>query len=94
MKTAQLYRYSLPVETGIILRNRRLKQRDGLIIHLQHADKEGWGEIAPLPEFSQETLAEAEIAVRQWIEKWLNHQDDSLTSYPPSVAFGVSSALA
>ncbi|WP_337692435.1 hypothetical protein, partial [Glaesserella parasuis] len=27
MKTAQLYRYSLPVETGIILRNRRLKQR-------------------------------------------------------------------
>ncbi|ATW45576.1 o-succinylbenzoate synthase [Glaesserella parasuis] len=94
MKTAQLYRYSLPVETGIILRNRRLKQRDGLIIHLQHADKEGWGEIAPLPEFSQETLAEAEIAVRQWIEKWLNHQDDSLTSYPPSVAFGVSCALA
>ncbi|MDP0406132.1 o-succinylbenzoate synthase, partial [Glaesserella parasuis] len=77
MKTAQLYRYSLPVETGIILRNRRLKQREGLIIHLQHADKEGWGEIAPLPEFSQETLAEAEIAVRQWIEKWLNHQDDS-----------------
>ncbi|MFW9339308.1 o-succinylbenzoate synthase, partial [Glaesserella parasuis] len=56
-----------------------------MIIHLQHADKEGWGEIAPLPEFSQETLAEAEIAVRQWIEKWLNHQDDSLTSYPPSV---------
>ncbi|MDP0364874.1 o-succinylbenzoate synthase, partial [Glaesserella parasuis] len=60
-----------------------------MIIHLQHADKEGWGEIALLPEFSQETLAEAEIAVRQWIEKWLNHQDDSLTSYPPSVAFGI-----
>ncbi len=94
MKTAQLYRYSLPVETGIILRNRRLKQREGLIIHLKQADKEGWGEIAPLPEFSQETLAEAEIAVRQWIEKWLNHQDESLTSYPPSVAFGVSCALA
>lgn len=94
MKTAQLYRYSLPVETGIILRNRRLKQREGLIIHLKQADKEGWGEIAPLPEFSQETLAEAEIAVRQWIGKWLNNQDDSLTSYPPSVAFGVSCALA
>ncbi|WP_423972790.1 hypothetical protein, partial [Glaesserella parasuis] len=29
---------------------------------MKHADKEGWGEIALLPEFSQETLAEAEIA--------------------------------
>ncbi|VTU06807.1 O-succinylbenzoate synthase [Actinobacillus indolicus] len=93
-KNVSLYRYTLPIETGIILRNRRLKQREGLIIHLQQADKEGWGEIAPLPEFSQETLAEAEVAVRQWIEKWLNHQDESLTSYPPSVAFGVSCALA
>lgn len=94
MRTVQLYRYVLPVETGIILRNRRLKQREGLIIHLQQADKEGWGEIAPLPEFSRETLAEAETAVCEWIEKWLANQDERLDHYPSSVAFGISCALA
>ncbi|AUI65424.1 MULTISPECIES: o-succinylbenzoate synthase [Glaesserella] len=94
MKTAQLYLYAIPVETGVILRNRRLKQREGLIIHLQQDDKEGWGEIAPLPEFSLETLAQAEMATREWIEKWLANQDESLDDYPPSVAFGISCALA
>ncbi|WP_150538895.1 o-succinylbenzoate synthase [Actinobacillus vicugnae] len=94
MRKAQLYRYQIPVETGVILRNRRLKQREGLLIKLAEADQIGWGEIAPLPEFSLETLEEAETQAKHWIEKWLNQQPDNLENYAPSVAFGVSCALA
>uniref|UniRef100_A0A8W7PCR0 Mandelate racemase/muconate lactonizing enzyme C-terminal domain-containing protein n=4 Tax=cellular organisms TaxID=131567 RepID=A0A8W7PCR0_ANOCL len=49
-------RNPLPMEAGVVLRHQRLKTRDGLLIHLQQGEQQGWGEIAPLPEFSQETL--------------------------------------
>ena len=56
MRQVTLYRYSLPMDAGVILRNQRLKTRDGLIVCLREGEQEGWGEIAPLPEFSHETL--------------------------------------
>ncbi|WP_413510055.1 o-succinylbenzoate synthase [Serratia liquefaciens] len=93
MRNAAVYRYSLPMEAGVVLRNQRLKTRDGLLIHLQQGGQEGWGEIAPLPEFSQETLAQAEQAALRWVQDW---QGGSLPSDSPlpSVAFGTSCALA
>ncbi|AKO45378.1 o-succinylbenzoate synthase [[Haemophilus] ducreyi] len=94
MRSAKLYRYVIPVETGTILRNRRLKQRDGLLIQLQDNQRVGWGEIAPLPEFSHETLVEAEQQIRDWLVHWGEGDLPDLTSYAPSVAFGVSCALA
>lgn len=92
-RNATLYRYSLPMDAGVVLRNQRLKTRDGLLIHLQQGEQEGWGEIAPLPEFSQETLAQAEQAVLSWLQSW---QSGELPpeSPLPSVAFGTSCALA
>jgi O-succinylbenzoate synthase len=77
----------------VVLRNQRLKTRDGLLIHLQQGGQEGWGEIAPLPEFSQETLAQAEQAALRWVQDW---QGGTLPSDSPlpSVAFGTSCALA
>lgn len=94
MRKAQLYRYQIPVETGIILRHRRLKQREGLIVKLTEENQVGWGEIAPLPEFSQEDLSLAQQQTEQWLAKWLAGQQDNLDSYVPSVAFGLSCALA
>ncbi len=93
IRNAVVYRYSLPMEAGVVLRNQRLKTRDGLLIHLQQGGQEGWGEIAPLPEFSQETLAQAEQAALRWVQDW---QGGSLPSDSPlpSVAFGTSCALA
>ncbi|WP_262259164.1 o-succinylbenzoate synthase [Serratia liquefaciens] len=93
MRNAAVYRYSLPMEAGVVLRNQRLKTRDGLLIHLQQGGQEGWGEIAPLPEFSQETLAQAEQAALRWVQDW---QGGTLPSDSPlpSVAFGTSCALA
>lgn len=92
MRTAKLYRYSLPMEAGVILRNQRLKTRDGLLVCLTQGEKQGWGEITPLPEFSRETLNEAELAAQTWLSFWING-DDTFTSSLPSVAFGISCAL-
>lgn len=92
-RNAAVYRYSLPMDAGVVLRNQRLKTRDGLLIHLQQGEQEGWGEIAPLPEFSQETLAQAEQAALSWLQSW---QGGVLPAESPlpSVAFGTSCALA
>ncbi|MFV8765689.1 o-succinylbenzoate synthase, partial [Yersinia enterocolitica] len=47
MRAATLYRYSIPMEAGVILRHQRLKSRDGLLVKLQQGEQTGWGEIAP-----------------------------------------------
>lgn len=93
MRNARLYRYSLPMEAGIILRNQRLKTRDGFIVYLDSNDQHGWGEISPLPEFSHETLDDAELSIKTWLADWIKGQDPSEPSLP-SVAFGLSCALA
>ncbi|CNE13714.1 o-succinylbenzoate synthase [Yersinia nurmii] len=93
MRRASLYRFSLPMEAGVILRNQRLKSRDGLLVELTEGESSGWGEISPLPEFSQETLTEAEAGTLQWLQAWLSG-DQPAESPLPSVAFGLSCALA
>lgn len=92
-RSAVVYRYRLPMEAGIVLRHQRLKTRDGLLVHLQQGERSGWGEVAPLPEFSHESLEQAQQALLSWLPGWL---DGGLPaeSALPSVAFGVSCALA
>ncbi|PQQ30859.1 o-succinylbenzoate synthase [Photorhabdus luminescens] len=93
MRTATLYRFRLPMEAGIILRYQRLKTRDGFLAHLQEHGQQGWGEIAPLPEFSKETVEQAGEAAMAWLKRWrLGAEPDE--SELPSVAFGISCALA
>ncbi|WEF13226.1 o-succinylbenzoate synthase [Pectobacterium actinidiae] len=93
MRQVTLYRYSVPMEAGVVLRNQRLKTRDGLIVRLQESERLGWGEIAPLPEFSVETLAEAESAALEQLKSWAAGAAFS-DDLPPSVAFGLSCAQA
>ncbi|GMB68085.1 o-succinylbenzoate synthase [Pectobacterium brasiliense] len=93
MRQVTLYRYSVPMEAGVVLRNQRLKTRDGLIVRLQDGERLGWGEIAPLPEFSVETLAEAESAALEQLKSWAAGAEFS-DDLPPSVAFGLSCAQA
>ena len=53
---------------------------------------DGWGEISPLPGFSQETWEEAQSVLLAWVNNWL--AGDCELPQMPSVAFGVSCALA
>ncbi|MEZ2756228.1 o-succinylbenzoate synthase [Providencia vermicola] len=93
MRKAKIYSFSLPMEAGVILRYQRLKTRDGLLVCMQDGDNEGWGEISPLPEFSQETLEEATAETIVRLNEWV--KDGKISDSPlPSVAFGCSCAVA
>ena len=47
MRSAQVYRWQIPMDAGVVLRDRRLKTRDGLYVCLREGEREGWGEISP-----------------------------------------------
>lgn len=66
MRRAQVYRWQIPMDAGVVLRERRLKTRDGVFVHLQQGEREGWGEVSPLPGFSLESLEEAQAALVAW----------------------------
>ena len=92
MRSAQVYRWQIPMDAGVVLRDRRLKTRDGLYVCLREGEREGWGEISPLPGFSQETREEAQSVLLAWVNNWL--AGDCELPQMPSVGFGVSCALA
>ncbi|EGQ0032337.1 o-succinylbenzoate synthase [Escherichia albertii] len=92
MRSAQVYRWQIPMDAGVVLRDRRLKTRDGLYVCLRDGEREGWGESSPLPGFSQESWEEAQSVLLTWVNGWL--AGDCALPEMPSVAFGVSCALA
>lgn len=95
VRTFHLYKYSIPVDSQLILRNRFLKKREGLLVQVCCDDEQGWGEIAPLPEFSQETLEQALEQTITWLKIWTKTVGKlPLENVYPSVAFGLSCAFA
>jgi O-succinylbenzoate synthase len=93
MRSAQVYRWQIPRDAGVVLRERRLKTRDGLFVQLKEGEREGWGEISPLPGFSLESLDDARAALLAWVAAWRAGEQPRLPELP-SVAFGISCALA
>lgn len=93
MRGAEVWQYQIPMDSGVVLRNQRLKQREGLLIRLTQDGQTGWGEIAPLPGFSEESLAEARAELLTWLDQWQIMKEGELPRIP-SVAFGLSCALA
>ncbi|MEB7566913.1 o-succinylbenzoate synthase [Enterobacter mori] len=93
MPRAQVYRWQIPMDAGVVLRERRLKTRDGLFVHLRQGEREGWGEISPLPGFSLESLDDAQALLLAWARAWREGANPALPDLP-SAAFGISCALA
>ncbi|GEN26571.1 o-succinylbenzoate synthase [Halovibrio variabilis] len=82
-----LYRYSLPFRQPLMFKGMRLVSREGLLVTINGQ----WGEIAPLPGFSIETLAAAEaesLACLAAIQR-----GEKATPTLPSVQFGFDCAL-
>ncbi|WP_162046043.1 o-succinylbenzoate synthase [Vibrio taketomensis] len=93
MRTAKLYRYALPMDSGVILRDNRLKEREGFVVELGEDGRLGRGEIAPLPGFSTETLDEAYTQLVEQLAMWQRGAEIDYSELCPSVAFGLSMAL-
>ena len=106
--SAAVYHYSLDLDRPLVLRGETHTNREGLVLHLTSEEgAEGFGEIAPLPGFSLETLDEARdqtLALRSWLcgrnvpgnIKDLNGVFDRWFENPDlkaSVRFGVESAI-
>ncbi|MFC0142538.1 o-succinylbenzoate synthase [Erwinia mallotivora] len=94
MRRATLFSYRIPLAAGTVLRDRRLKERAGLLVKLTEDQQQGWGEIAPLPGFSQETLSDAQARTTAWLQRWCSGENVVADGPLPSVAFGLSCALA
>ena len=93
-RTAKLYRYQLPMDSGVVLRDNKLSQRTGYVIELEHDGKRALGEVSPLPGFSLEDTEQAGIQLQEQLELWSHNKP--LTPYEelyPSVAFGLSMAM-
>lgn len=92
MRSAKLYRYELPMDSGVILREQRLKHREGFVVELLSDGETGRGEIAPLPGFSIETMDEVYLQLTEQLAKWQKGEELQLEELYPSVAFGLSMA--
>ena len=91
---AKLYRYQLPMDSGVILRDNKLNERVGYVIQLECDGKTGFGEVAPLPGFSQEDAEQAGIQLQHELELWShNNPQTPFDELYPSVAFGFSMAM-
>lgn len=109
LKSIRLYHYQLPLKKPFIIKGKALKIREGLILEFKNESGQvGYGEIAPLPGISKETLKQAESQIQNLSEylksqsyaekSHLHHGDLSqwrqdLDDLFPSVQMGIESAL-
>lgn len=102
-----VYRYRVPLVAPLPLKGVTLYAREGLVLCVRDAEgNHGWGEVAPLPGFSLETLADARqqvlnlrtSLVGKSIDKRSLREDGSLRQVVkavyPSVRFGMGLACA
>ncbi|WP_263786483.1 o-succinylbenzoate synthase [Salinibacter grassmerensis] len=66
-----LYRYELPLTAPLRLGNEEVTRRRGVLVWLAtEQGPVGWGDAAPLPGFSDETVADVEEHARTALPRW------------------------
>ena len=95
--SVNIYRYKLHLTSPIAWDGHARTYRRGLLVCLGHGDCSGWGDIAPLPGFSAESLTEAQAWAKELAIEIqgapLRTLDLSAIKIPPSVRFGFELAL-
>lgn len=90
--SVRLYRYQLPLTRSLELASQFYSHRDGILVCLQSGTDEGWGDIAPLPGFSQESLMEVQsqaiILAKSLPDIPAASTDFDIYNLFPSVQFG------
>jgi O-succinylbenzoate synthase len=80
------------MDSGVILRDTKLTEREGWIVELTVDGTKGYGEIAPLIGFSKENTEEAGIQAQAQLEQWVKGAEFDFDALHPSVASGLSFA--
>lgn len=103
VESVQLYRYSLPLLVRPSRTGDQNENREGILVRMiSDGGETGWGEIAPLPGFSPESLGEAESVAITEAERLVGHPvPKNLESWTssrsirntPSVQFGLELAM-
>ncbi|WP_035385259.1 o-succinylbenzoate synthase [Ferrimonas futtsuensis] len=93
MNALALYRYAVPFHSAIDFNGHRLSQREGLLVKLERDGAVAWGEAAPLPGFSRESLAEAQEQLLSLMPTLKERDLLPKAATLPSVRFALSSAL-
>ncbi|WP_237583189.1 o-succinylbenzoate synthase [Photobacterium halotolerans] len=92
-RSARLFRYRLPINSGSVLSGQQCVERVGYVAELRHQARTGCGEIAPLAGFSVESTEAAELQAISVLKHWVDGQEMTKMTLYPSVAFGISMAL-
>ena len=98
---ADIVKYRLPFKEPIAVNQHSITAREGFILSLHAGGRIGYGEIAPLPGFSRETLDQAAQQLLKFckaVNNGLSLRDIDNSSFLrqfsiPSVAFGIESAI-
>ena len=108
ISSCRIFRYRLPLTGPLPLAGGVIHERRGVLVRIESdSGAAGWGDVAPLPGFSRETIDAAELELTAWAERLrgveYNPPGDSLESWlecepvrVPSAAvrFGLETALA
>ena len=90
-----MYRYRLPLRFPIPWGGKAHSFREGALIRLTDDDGcEGWGEIAPLPAFSPESLADALRRAKEFAGQLSTHDQLHRVVRDPVLEYSVRSGLA
>ncbi len=99
IESFKIFHYRLSLKKKISLKSIDISEREGYLIKISDTNNNsGWGEVAPLINFSNEIVDECLEQLKQ-IASNLSTQPvpsdlvKNLTNYAPSVKFGVESAL-
>ncbi|WP_312044782.1 o-succinylbenzoate synthase [Erwinia sp.] len=93
MRQVTVFNYNIPMAAGVVLRDRQVKSRQGLLVRLEEAGREGWGEIAPLPGFSAETMPQAQAEALRWLQRWRTGEETGRALLASSLSPRLSGSL-
>ena len=93
LKQVKLFYYQQPFLSQLNFNGQTLSFREGLILQLQDNHQQfSYGEIAPLPGFSKESLQQAKTQIINLLDNGLKKKKEDNTLYP-SVNFALDTAL-
>ena len=108
VSSCRIFRYRLPLVGPLPLAGGVIHEREGLLVRLDSdSGATGWGDAAPLPGFSRESIEEAETELTAWagrlqgagFDPWGDDLEsrlglESAAVASPSVRFALETALA